>query len=450
MVKRRNRNIRSKLKTYTATWLLVATAVLALSGCATNMALEEAKKVSIALDQTSIAKPSRRITDILAVLDQQGRFDSVIREKLQTDSDTLPPAEGDDETMAQFYRGRGGAARNRGQASLAIDDLRRAMIHAEKSGQYDPNLLRSLDNAERQAGNSKRAVELLQKALALEPAITTSKISTYKNLIRAYLDMGDIAQAERLRDECYRAYGNTFVKPVDNSIATSRQLEIDGITETILRAQGRYAEEEQYLRKSRILLQEVLKHALSGFHPGWLRDFVYSMPRHLIGNRNFLVKNLVNQRRFIEAEIEAREAIREAIGLGTRESVLTAQAVETLAKVMLAQGRLEEAEQLVRAGTRILESSGLGAQFNPIRSARMSLGDILSQREDHPAAMEQFTLARGGTYEDGDRQGKKFISNNMILTLLQTGRTDEGWRSSSWPARQRSVNRSRRIAATEY
>ena len=58
--------------------------------CCATMSLEEAKRVSIAMDDKPFAKPSRRISNILDVLNQPGKFDVKITEQFKARAAALP------------------------------------------------------------------------------------------------------------------------------------------------------------------------------------------------------------------------------------------------------------------------------------------------------------------------------------------------------------------------
>ena len=77
-------------------------------GCATKMSLEEAKKVSISMEEApAFTPPPRRIDDILSVLDQPGQFETRITEKFKVQADATPPDTKDTRTLKGFYRDRG-------------------------------------------------------------------------------------------------------------------------------------------------------------------------------------------------------------------------------------------------------------------------------------------------------------------------------------------------------
>jgi CHAT domain-containing protein len=397
---------------------LFITILLVIPGCAPKMSLEEAKKISVSMDEMPIAKPSRRINDILAVLNQPGHFNVNVTERLKSQVSALPPSEANDKAMAAFYLKRGDAARQLGYMKQALDDLRMALIYSQRTGEDDPELLRHLGQAEKSAGNFQKAVDLLERSLDLKDAM-----STYAQLTDAYIKTGDMETAERFSREGYDFYvqktlkqnrqKNQSGKSVLN--ANAREILMSGIRYSVLEAQGRYGEAGQYLRKTLDLsLSQSMKER---------------MPRNTINTRMQLSQNLTHQHRLMEAEIEARQAMKEALGFGGVESDLTARAVRRLAGVMLAQRRINDAEQLARAAIRILDSSSFPSDSLVMCSARMFLGNVLSRKEDFPEAMKQFDLAREGMKENADLYDTMFTRNrNLMLTLLKTGRLDEAMR----------------------
>lgn len=391
--------------------------LLVIPGCAPKMSLEEAKKISVSMDETPIAKPSRRINDILAVLDQPGQFDANVTKQLKSQVSALPPEEATNAAMADFYQERGNAARQLGYMKQALDDLRNALIYSQKTGEDDPELLVHLAQAEKSAGNFQKAVDLFERSLDLKDAM-----NTYAQLTDVYIKIGDMETAERFSREGYDLYVQKTLKQnkkkqTEKSVlnANAREVHMAGIRYSVLEAQGRYGEAEQYLRKT-----------LDLSHSQSVKE---RRPRNTINTRRQLSLNLTRQHRLMEAEMEARQAVKEALGFGGVESDLTARAVRGLASVMLAQRRISDAEQLARAAIRILDSSGLPSDSIEMCSAQMFLGNVLRQKGDFPEAMKQFDLVREGMKENAYLYEKMFTRNrNLMLTLLKTARIDEAMR----------------------
>lgn len=430
--------------------LLFIAIPLAVSGCATSVSREEAKQVSISMEETSIIKPSRRISDILAVLDQKGQFDARSTAQMKAKLSALPPEGANDADLARFHRERGFAEWQLGFVKPALDDFRLALTYSQKIGRVDAVLLRRLGIIEKESGNFQSAVEHLEEALDLQVDMTT-----YDQLIDAYIRMGDLETAEAYNRENQDLYsrkkwkqtrgkqaavtrgnikpGSTRpggkaggvkpggTKPVDAKPAADQmksmkanldEVHLNNAMASVLDAKGRYEEAEPYLRKE-----------LDLHH---LQSVVEMIPRYAIINRLRLSLNLSRQQRFIDAEIEARQALKEALGHGGVESDLTVKAIERLAGVMLFQGRLNDAEQLARAAIRILENSGFPSDSGLMCSSRAFLGDVLCLQEDFPEAMKQYDLAREGMKENAYLYEKLFTrKRNLMLTLLRSGRLEE-------------------------
>ncbi|MCG6538384.1 MAG: tetratricopeptide repeat protein, partial [Syntrophales bacterium LBB04] len=327
----------------------------------------------------------------------------------------------------------------------ALDDLRLALTYSQKIGRVDAVLLRRLGIIEKESGNFQSAVDHLEESLHL-----LVDMGTYDQLIDAYIKMGDLETAEEYNRENQDLYSRkkwkqtsgrqaamnrSNVKPgstrpggkaggkaggekpagpwpgdtkpgadrMKSMKANIDEVHLNNAMALVLDAKGRYEEAEQYLRKE-----------LDLHH---LQSVVERIPRYAIINRLRLSLNLSRQQRFIDAEIEARQTLKEALGHGGVESDLTVKAVERLAGVMLFQGRLNEAEQLARAAIRILENSGFPSDSGLMCSSRAFLGDVLSRQEDFPEAMKQYDLAREGMKENAYLYEKLFTRNrNLMIT----------------------------------
>jgi CHAT domain-containing protein len=430
--------------------LLFIAIPVAVSGCTASMSREEAKQVSITIEETAIARPSRRISDILAVLDQKGQFDARSTAQMKAKLSVSPPEGTNDADLARFHRERGFAEWQLGFAKPALDDFRLALTYSQKIDRVDAVLLRRLGIIEKDSGNFQSAVDHLEEALELKADMTT-----YDQLIDAYIRMGDLETAEAYNRENQELYSRNKWKqirggqaavnrgklkpgstrpggkaggakpagprPGDAKPATDQmksmqanldEVHLNNAMASVLDAKGRYEEAEPYLRKE-----------LELHH---VQSVVEMIPRYAIINRLRLSLNLSRQQRFIDAEIEARQALKEALGHGGVESDLTVKAVERLAGVMLGQRRLNDAEQLARAAIRILENSGFPSDSGLMCSSRAFLGDVLCLQEDFPEAMKQYDLAREGMKENAYLYEKSFTrKRNLMLTLLRSGRLDE-------------------------
>jgi tetratricopeptide (TPR) repeat protein len=266
--------------------LLLVLIVFLLPSCATQMSLEEAKKVTVSISGTSaFAPPPRRIDDITSILEQPGQFDRKITERLIVQADAVPPKDAE----SGFYHKRAEAARQLGRPRQALDDLNHALLLSEKEGVRNPRILLHLALVERDIGNFGRALELLEESLRL-----ARLSSTYRVLVETYIQAGDIEKARKTADSAKafcaapskRRTADFYLWCDINALSTEAAL---------LETQAKYAEAEKYIREQ---LQKISQNIKEDF-PSWL-----------INVRLWLAMNLMRQERFMEAEVEAREALK--------------------------------------------------------------------------------------------------------------------------------------------
>ncbi|MCX5855084.1 MAG: CHAT domain-containing protein [Deltaproteobacteria bacterium] len=392
-----NRSNVSPLKT-----LMVAVIVLSMfPSCATKMSIEQAKQVSVSMaDVPTFVPPPRRIDDILEILNQPGQFDKSITEKFRARADAAAPENAD----GKFFHDRGFAAAELGRPLQALEDYREALRRMERAEIHNPNLMRHLATRERGLGNFNRAVKLLEESLSF-----SEHPSTYGRLVETYIQMGDLGKAAQTLKQ-----GSLFCATSPNRRNARFVLQCDIETAAmeafLLEAQAKYAEAEKPFRQHLTLLQTVKDE-----HPG-----------QLINARLQLADNLLKQERLIEAEIEARQALKDSLGHAGKDSLMTAGITAKIADILRAQGRLTEADKLASTAVRILESAGIPDDSNKMGGARMLLGSIMATKGDYAGAMEQFTLATEGVNENQYLYKKRFLGNpNYILALVMTGQPEK-------------------------
>ena len=368
-----------------------------LSSCATKMSLEEAKKVTLSISGTSaFVPPPRKIDDITAILEQPGQFDRTITERLKNEADAVPPKNAN----SIFYHERGEAARQLGRPKQALADLREALRLSEEAGIQDPRLLLHLSVVERNIGNFNRAVELLEEAVR-----TDAVPSVYEQLVETYLLMGDLEKARNTAKNG-KTYCATSPKRRNIRFVQFCDIAEAGMEAAILEAQAKFVEAENYRRQYIKLVQDVKD------------DF----PSWSINVRLQLAINLMSQERYVEAEVEAREALKESLGHAGKDSLFTARVIGTLANVLRAEGRLPEAEKLSLLTLNALKSSGVSNDSRNMSLSRMLLGSIRATQSNFTGAIQQFDLALKDIKSDQYLYTKNFRRNpNFLLSLLMTG-----------------------------
>jgi CHAT domain-containing protein len=373
--------------------------------CAGKMSVEEARQVTVSISGKSLVAPPRRIDDILTAIDHSGQYDSARGEKFRTVIDKPRPQTDDDATLAHYYHNRGDAAMQIGRHSQALADLRLALDYSLRAGGPNHKLLNSLGSAEFVSGNLKHAIELFEQSLSKKKLP-----GTYNMLVKLYARIGDLESAERVAKR-----GIVFCNLLRNQKGWGPwpNILVANMKAYVLEAQGKFSEAELHYRR-----------ALRNFTPSMRRRqsmsyIVYSV---------YLTRTLKNQDRLVEAEVEARETLNEALGISGRNAEVTATIIGELGEILLRQGRLEDAEKLMRAALRTLEETNVSSDHGLMVEGRMRLGEVLSAEQKFDEAMEQFDLAKA------EMQQNRYLYKSYLnvtknaafmLSLLRTGRIEE-------------------------
>ncbi|HAJ26870.1 MAG TPA: hypothetical protein DCG53_06430 [Syntrophus sp. (in: bacteria)] len=402
------------------TAFLVGLVLLLSSGCATKMSLEEAKKVTVSMAEApAFISPPRRISDIMSVLDQPGQFESQVTAKFKVQADAKPPLTEDQRTLKGFYRDRGGAAFELNRFRQAKDDLQQALAYKIKDD-YDGFIILRLGVIEFQYGNFQKAIALFEES-STYPAIIipssntgSSPMRSYLQLVSLYATTGDLEAAKRARQKAV-AYINQLNR---NQIGAEgrffHEMMMHTMNAFILAAQGSYTEADSEYRQIKSL----------GLGPG--RVLLERYPTSLIFGGMNQARNLLRQQRLMEAEVEARNALTASLAHAGKDSALTGQTLILLTRILLAQGRPEEAERLAGAAIRILEAAGTPADSWVMGIAQVTKGDILASMGNYIGAMSQYDLAKVGMKENQFLYERSFAQDPMlVLSMLMTGRHGE-------------------------
>ena len=343
-----------------------------MAGCQTNLTLEEAKQVTASFEGKGFVAPPRTIKDITAILDQQAIADPEESARQVAKADEQPPAAGDAAALASFYYARGKAANVVGRQQQYVEDLRTALQYAEQTTSVNPRLWSDLALAEGSVGNYKTAVRLMK----LRATAETKSFSASAGLARLLVRSGDLGAAE--------AEKRTTLQLVANTRSTSPWVAIHRVSveQAVLEGQGRYAAAEPFIRQAMDAFESA---GLARDEPIWLDH-----------RRGQLARNLRWQRRPVEVEIVARDALLKVLGRGGKVSGHVAGLVRDLGNILKVQGRYDDAEALMRAAIAIFEKSGTPPDSFSLMATRKSLANTLMAREDWPGAIKSFELARQG------------------------------------------------------
>jgi len=379
--------------------LLIPSFFLACSG---KMSVEEARQVAVSMGDRTLVAPPRRIDDILSVLDQSASENTAGSQKFREVIDKPPPRTGSPAVRSVYYSSRGDALIQLGRYGEALDDLRLALAYSSRSGGHDFRLIQRLAYAEFVCGNFKHAIELMEQALHLK-----EHPSNYKGLVKLYTRVGNLEAALRVADR-----GVSFCNRLRNRQGWGKWPDINAadMKALILEAQGKFAEAEPYYR-------QILRY--------WSPEMKRQYPLSYIITKIYLARNLENQDRLMEAELEAREGLKLLGGLD-RESEIFGNFVSLLGEILLGQGRLQDAEKIIGAGVRITEEANVSADSYIMAESRMRLGDVLTAEQKFDEAMHYFDLARSAMQQN-QYLFENFFARNpaLMLALVRTRRIEE-------------------------
>lgn len=388
-------------------WVRLTMFVLILTcfpGCVEQkMSVQEAREVAVSMSGKTFTPPPRRITDILSVLDQPRSTDTEALAKIRTIAIASTPAGGSDQKVMIFFKKRGLARMELGQTVLGLKDLRKAYRFMKKTNQWDQVIERELAAAEMQVGNLRHAIDLFHTHVKHDRAAGMA----YWQLVKLYGRLGDFEAASKAR-----AQGVAFSsKRYKESVAQHRpwrKVNMALPNFFFLSAQGKYAEAEPYART-----------ALEGFMEG--RSV---LARGVPLGRSYLAFNLLRQGRLMEAELEARQAISDALDLG--EGSMTGYALWGLGGVLMAQGRVQEAEQIFSASVAQMERLNFPEDSMSLSWARINVGIALAAQEQYDRALSLFRAVRASLVTNRFLYDTQFSrSPSVIFSFIMAGETEE-------------------------
>jgi len=395
---------------------------------ARTMSLDEAKQVTLSMSKKPFVPPPRSIHDILDLLDQPGDFDTDIARMHEEQANATPPATNDPAILAEFYLKRGISARDLGRSTQELEDFRTALHYAEtKDGKKIAGLaersysliLSHLGISEMNFGNYRRAVALQKKVLSRNPERHTSHFL----LTMMQVEMGDLKSAEETKDagvqSCNRAIDYGGVTGMNKTWALLHKF---GMQAWVLEAQGKYAEAEEVRRAFLAYMNQ----------PEIKSVTLISAPRAYFNRRHYMTQNLRNQGRYMEAELEARETLKESIGLSGIHSETTGKLLRELGSIYYSQGRINDAETIFKEAYRITEASGTSPGSWRMSGAKMNLGQVSVAGQDFAGAMRHFDEVKEDMRDDLSFYERIFSRNSdLILSQIKSGRIEKAMKSIS-------------------
>ena len=385
--------------------LLLALAALILVGCRQpRVSLEKASEMAVHVAATGGLTPPRRMDDMAALLAEGGAGESRAVAKLKTRADAQPSADAAPDTRGTFFYHRGKAAWELGRVRQAREDFARAKDLAEANGHLvDADVLYQLALAEEFTGNVGAALELLERLR--ERVGGNRPLRTYGGLVRLYAFLGDMEHSSKALDQA-----TALARRIDPAgKKPGVQLAMEFMQASDMEGRNDWRGAEAHLRRGLAALERRA-----------------DMPVEAILNRIRLSKGLQLQDRLVDAEIEARRALADAVAKTDREPGIVSIAATRLGGVALAQGRLAEARRLVEALAAMLDASGYPPDSLQTLQVLALGGKVKTLLADFPAAATDYAAILERTGDDPALRSRILRGAvTMPLALLMAGRPAE-------------------------
>lgn len=312
---------------------------------------------------------------------------------------------------------RGRSALRLGRSDRALQDFRETIrqIRAGARLSRQKTIQSYIVSAaiERRSGNIKNAEELYLEFIEKQKGV-----GVYRHIVDFYIDIGNIAAAEKYRDRALdridRIASSPRMSKVKRDMFSYFKSQIEGTWNSAI---GKWSEAERHYR---IALAAAKSHAKR------IRVPYIAITTPL---REGLTESLIEQSRFLEAEIYVRKSLNKSLRFGKFTNA-SATNVILLARVMAAQGRHEEAETLLRAGLDILEAADDTDDLIVIAEAKFELGRTKVFQSSWQEAAAEFTKARGALTKESRILYEEWAKRDtaMPLALIMSGQTERGHR----------------------
>ncbi|MGF6415861.1 CHAT domain-containing protein [Paraburkholderia sp. MM5482-R1] len=370
-----------------------------LAGCSSGTLTthDEAARLPLSASTQPILQPPRNANDILAeIRTVKGNEDTL--QRLTAVANATSPQEG--QSPITFYWKRAGAAAQVGRPEQALTDLRTAYElteHTRGTGARR-DVVRELANAELEAGNFQKAIELMQQALREVP----KSIGNYETLSAIYASIGDTSNS--------RSAGRQ-AQQLMNHISKSdppQEWRAPTVEYLILESDGQWRQAEPYIRDS---IAAYEGSARKDRTPNWIEKRLLH-----------LSENLVMQGRYDEAEAIDRQVIRTLLHRVGRTNLDTVDGVLALGDAVYARNHIADALRLCDEALAILDEMKVPPNVRQRRQIDHFKGRIYLAEGELTKSLTSFEQAKAGLPDDDFFARSLFHqSPDAILSLAANG-----------------------------
>jgi len=379
-------------------------------------------------DVENLKAPPRDIKDILRTL-RETKPNLVLQQKAQKIIEAPKPNVSDPEKLSYYYY-------RKAKAYEVLGDDRQALENIKKVVNDYPNAnitfrvedLRFYGILESSLGNVVQANEIFKQAQAM--ASDGWLLSTYEDIGKNCLMLGDFDCANKSLEQmvAFRSARNPRVVLV----RLNWDSKVERLKAKIFLDEGKFTEAEISLKRAENYTNDIAQtNKNRGFEVLDLEERATEEAKFssagafytLITIKDSLAKSYLGQKRLIDAELKARDALSLALDRSGPNSRYTATALMTLSQIVSEQGRNAEAVLLAEAALKATLESGVGKGSVALAEARRLLASAYVADGKFIQADKVFSEMVEGIKSDPQLAGR-YQTNNLdwALALIKTGK----------------------------
>ena len=369
------------------------------------------------------APPPRTVDDIIKVLDQYKPNPAAIDAARAVLAQPLMES-GDRQTLFRQHYQRGMAARKLSDDSTAITELRKAREYLPTGQPEALFAMVDLGNAEWLSGNPLNAVEITKQAMGIIPQNMSSyAISLASNGAFIHGQLGDFEGARAYLRNAENTYLRMTRTPIFAYYRHIWSFYVEFARAEVLFAEGKLTEAEAAYRKSlsEFDLDQPNRELRTRQGMSQMTDETFEAGRTRSLRR--LSMTLLREGRANEAEINIRAALKASLERVGRYSSDTILNLLIFAQILVEQGRFAEATLMAREAVKSVDGAGIPQHAYTAINARRSLGAVLVSNSKWQEALDVFLEMRRNADKEPELS-KKFAFGDLdwAHALLKTNR----------------------------
>jgi CHAT domain-containing protein len=370
-----------------------------------------------------VPPPPRTVDDIIKVLDQYKPNPAAIDAARAVLAQPVVES-GDRQTLFRQHYQRGMAARKLSDDSTAITELRKAREYLPTGQPQALFAMVDLGNAEWLSGNPLNAVEITKQAMGIIPQNMSSyAISLASNGAFIHGQLGDFEGARAYLRDAENTYLRMTHTPIFAYYRHIWSSYVEFARAEVFFAEGKLTEAEAAYRKSlsEFDLDQSNRELRTRQGMSQMTDETFEAG-HTRSLRR-LSMTLLREGRANEAEINIRAALKASLERVGRYSSDTILNLLIFAQILVEQGRFAEATLMAREAVKSVDGAGIPQHAYTAINARRSLGAVLVSNSKWQEALDVFWEMRRNADKEPELS-KKFAFGDLdwAHALLKTNR----------------------------